>query len=44
VFFSREDLTAGLVGQAVDGVYGYSPETALDLATRIALYSLGDRR
>ena len=43
LFFSREDLSAGLVGQPVDGVFGYAPETALDLVTRVALWSLGDR-
>jgi hypothetical protein len=43
VFFSREDLTVGLVGQPVDGVFGYSPESALDLVTRVARWSLGDR-
>ena len=37
VIVSREDLSAGLVGQAVDGVLGYSPQTATDLMTAIVL-------
>lgn len=37
VIFSREDLSAGLVGQSVDGVLGYSPETATDLMSAIML-------
>lgn len=37
VIFSREDLSAGLVGQSVDGVMGYSPQTATDLMTSIVL-------
>jgi hypothetical protein len=37
VIFSREDLSAGLVGQSVDGVIGYSPQTATDLMTSIVL-------
>jgi hypothetical protein len=27
VYFSREDLTAGMVGESVDGVIGYSPKS-----------------
>jgi hypothetical protein len=37
ILFSREDLSAGLVGQAVDGVLGYSPATATELMRRILL-------
>lgn len=39
VFFSREDLTAGLVGEPVDGIIGYSPETATQIMRNILLYS-----
>jgi hypothetical protein len=39
VFYSREDLSAGLVGQAVDGVYGYEPQAATDLMTAMLLYA-----
>jgi hypothetical protein len=28
VLFSKEDLSAGLVGQPIDGIVGYEPETA----------------
>jgi hypothetical protein len=38
VFFSREDLSAGIVGEPVDGVIGYSPETATDILRNILLY------
>jgi hypothetical protein len=31
VYFSREDLTEGLVGQPVDGIVGYDPDTATNL-------------
>jgi hypothetical protein len=34
ILFSREDLSVGLVGQDVDGVLGYAPETATRLMAR----------
>jgi hypothetical protein len=39
VYFSREDLSAGLVGQPVDGVIGYTPETATAIMRNIILYA-----
>lgn len=39
VFFSREDISAGLVGEPVDGVYGYDPATATDLMASMLLYA-----
>ena len=39
VFYSREDLTEGLVGEPVDGVYGYDPKTATDLMAAMLLYA-----
>jgi len=39
VFYSREDLTAGLVGEPVDGVFGYEPQSAVDLMTAMLLYA-----
>lgn len=39
VFYSREDLSAGLVGQEMDGIVGYSPETATALMRNILLYA-----
>jgi hypothetical protein len=38
VFFSREDLSAGLVGEPVDGVIGYTPETATEIMRNIILF------
>jgi hypothetical protein len=38
VFFSRQDLSAGLVGQNVDGIVGYDPKTAADLMASMLLY------
>jgi hypothetical protein len=40
-FYSREDISAGLVGQEMDGITGYSPATAVELARHILLYSSG---
>jgi hypothetical protein len=37
-FYSREDLSAGLVGEAVDGIDGYSPESATDLMRNLVLF------
>ncbi|HTL29408.1 MAG TPA: DUF4159 domain-containing protein [Tepidisphaeraceae bacterium] len=37
IIYSREDLSEGLVGQPVDGILGYSPETSTDLMARILL-------
>lgn len=39
VFFSREDLSAGLVGEPVDGIIGYTPETATAIMRNILLYA-----
>lgn len=39
VFFSREDLSAGMVGEAVDGVLGYTPASATELVHNIVLYA-----
>lgn len=41
VIYSREDLSVGLVGQAVDGINGYSPATATNLMTRILAFAGG---
>lgn len=37
VFYSREDLSAGMVGEPVDGVLGYNPETATEIMRNIVL-------
>lgn len=39
VFFSREDLSAGMVGQPVDGIVGYAPDTATSIMRNIILYA-----
>jgi hypothetical protein len=39
VFFSREDITAGLVGQQVDGIIGYMPNVASKLMENMILYA-----
>ena len=41
VFYSPEDLTEGMVGEPVDGVYGYTPEVATQLMANIACYAAG---
>jgi hypothetical protein len=38
-FFSREDLSGSLVGQPVDGILGYSPETATDIVRNVLVYA-----
>jgi hypothetical protein len=39
VFFSREDLSEGIVGEPVDGVLGYDPATATDLMAAMLIYA-----
>ena len=39
VFYSREDLSFGLVGQPCDGVLGYDAATATDIMRNILLYA-----
>jgi hypothetical protein len=41
VIFSREDLSAGIVGQSVDGIIGYDPDTATELVGAVLLYKAG---
>lgn len=41
VILSEEDLSVGLVGQPVDGIYGYDPETATRLMSCILQYAAG---
>src|SRR5207244_9444667 len=43
VFYSREDLTGGLVGESIDGIIGYDPATATAVMRNLILYgALGD--
>jgi hypothetical protein len=39
VIYSREDLSVGLVGQHVDGIIGYDPQTATTLMSKVLVYS-----
>jgi hypothetical protein len=39
VFYSREDISVGLVGQPIDGIFGYDPATAANLAADIILFT-----
>jgi hypothetical protein len=41
VFLSSEDLSAGLVGEQVDGIIGYAPDSATALMTNMLLYAHG---
>jgi hypothetical protein len=38
-YFSREDLSAGLVGQPIDGIIGYDPATATAIMRDILLFA-----
>jgi hypothetical protein len=37
VYFSKEDISAGLVGQPTDGIIGYTPDTATPMMRNIIL-------
>jgi len=39
VFFSREDLSGGLVGSPVDGIVGYDPDTATAIVRNVLVYA-----
>lgn len=39
VFFSREDLSAGLTGTAIDSIIGYEPASAVAIMTDILVYA-----
>jgi hypothetical protein len=41
VLYSREDLSGGMVGQAVDGITGYMPESATAIMRNAMLYAGG---
>ena len=40
VIFSREDLSTGMVGHAVDGVAGYDPASATAIMRNVILYAV----
>ena len=39
VIFSREDLSAGLLGKPVDGIIGYEPQSATDMMTNMVVFA-----
>jgi hypothetical protein len=39
VFLSNEDLSVGMVGQPVDGIIGYTPASATQIAEDVVLYA-----
>ena len=39
VFYSAEDISAGLVGEPVDGILGYDPDSATSLMEHMILYA-----
>jgi hypothetical protein len=39
VFYSAEDLSVGMVGMQIDGIYGYDPASATALMEKLLLYS-----
>ncbi len=41
VFYSPEDLSAGIVGEQVDGISGYDPASATQIMTNLILYACG---
>jgi hypothetical protein len=43
VYFSKEDLSAGLVGQPTDGIVGYTPQTATAIMRNLILIASGGR-
>ena len=42
VYFSREDMSAGLVGEPVDGINGYTPQTATNIMRNLILSSVAE--
>jgi len=41
VLFSPEDISAGLVGEAMDGIFGYTPESAVAVARAVVMSAMG---
>ncbi len=39
VFYSAEDISGGLVGEPVDGIIGYDPDSATTLMEHMILYA-----
>ncbi len=41
IYYSREDISGGLVGEPVDGIVGYDPETATAILRNLILHLAG---
>ena len=41
VYFSREDLTEGMVGESVDGIVGYSPKSTREIVQHLLMSVAG---
>jgi hypothetical protein len=41
VILSREDLSGGIVGESIDGILGYAPESATQIMTNVVLFANG---
>ena len=44
IFWSPEDPSAGLVGEPIDGIYGYDPATATRIMEDIILFATAGPR
>jgi hypothetical protein len=40
IYYSRYDLSAGLVGQPIDGIIGYEPESASEIMSAIIIEAM----
>ena len=40
VFYSHLDISGGLVGEFVDGIYGYDPQTSTELMSAMIRYAI----
>ena len=43
VYYSRYDLSAGMVGQPIDGIVGYDPDSSSEIMSGIILNTLGKK-
>lgn len=41
VIYSREDLSVGMVGQPIDGIIGYAPQSATEIVKALVAYVAG---
>jgi hypothetical protein len=44
VYYSRYDLSAGLVGEPVDGIVGYTPDAACEIMSGMVLQATGNHK